>query len=303
MSPTSRLALAATCVGVAAMAAVAAILGIFARGSGEFETVTSAIGETYDMATTGVYANNAQRVVTEGVGWDVVTLVLAVPALLVAAWFVRKGSFRGQLFATGLLGYFFYAYLEYSVTWAFGPLFLLFVAIHAASFLGILGMIWSLATSGAGERLAETFPRRGWAVLNLAMSGLLTLSWLARIRLALNDEPGILLGETTLTVQALDLGLMVPLSVLTAVLVLRRVEVGYLLAAAFGVTYMTMTVAITAMLLSAWAVEGTLEVPPVAIFGLAALSSLVLLARTYRAPTRVGRGAIATRATKPAPVG
>ena len=68
MSRTSRLGLAATCVGVAAMAGVAAIFGIFARGSGEFETVTSAIGETYEMAMTGVYANNAQRVVAEGVG-------------------------------------------------------------------------------------------------------------------------------------------------------------------------------------------------------------------------------------------
>lgn len=303
MSRASRLGLAATCVGVAAMAGLAAILGVFARGSGEVETVTSAIGETYEMAISGVYANNAQRVVAEGVGWDIVTLVLAVPALLVTAWFVRQGSFRGRLFATGLLGYFFYAYLEYSVTWAFGPLFLLFVAIYAASFLGILGMIWSLATSGTGERLAEPFPRLGWAVLNLAMSGLLTASWLGRIRLALNDEPGILLGETTLTVQALDLGLMVPISVIAAVLVLRRVEVGHLLAAAFGVTYLAMTVAITAMLLSAWAVEGTLEVAPVAIFGLAALSSLALVVLTYRAPTRAARAAMATRATTPARVG
>jgi hypothetical protein len=135
------------------------------------------------------------------------------------------------------------------------------------------------------------------------MSGLLTMSWLARIQLALSDEPGILLGETTLTVQALDLGLMVPISVLAAVLVLRRAQVGYLLAAAFGVTYLTMTVAITAMLLSAWAIEGTLEVPPVAIFGLAALSSLVLLVRTYRAPTGVARAAMATRTTRPAPIG
>jgi len=66
---------------------------------------------------------------------------------------------------------------------------------------------------------------------------------------------------------------------------------------------MTMTVAITAMLLSAWVVEGTLEVPPVAIFGIAALSSLVLLVRTYRAPTRAARTGMATRVTKPAPIG
>lgn len=53
---------------------------------------------------TGVYAYNAQRVVAEGVGWDIVTLVLAEPALLVVVPLVAQGSFRGRLFAAGLLG-------------------------------------------------------------------------------------------------------------------------------------------------------------------------------------------------------
>jgi hypothetical protein len=114
------------------------------------------------------------------------------------------------------------------------------------------------------------------------MSGLLTMLWLQRIALALDGEPGLLLGETTLTVQALDLGLVVPMSVLSAVLVLRRIEVGYALAAAYGVTFAVMTAAITGMLLSAWAVEGTLEIVPVAIFGIASLLAVVLLLRTYR---------------------
>lgn len=303
MTRMRRLGLAAICVLVAGMAGVAALVGILARGTGEFVAVTSVRGETYEMATTGVYANNAQRVVAEGVGWDVVTLLLAVPALLVAARFVGLGSFRGRVFALGLLGYCFYAYLEYAVTWAFGPLFLLFVAIYGTSLLGLIGMAWTLIEERTDGDLGAAFPRVGWAALNLAMSGLLTMMWLARIRLALNDEPGILLGETTLTVQALDLGLMVPISVLAAILVLRRSTVGYVLAAAFGVTYLTMTVAITAMLLSAWAIEGTLEIVPVAIFGVAALSSLVLLVRTYRIPAPTGRAAMATRAGRPAPIG
>ena len=90
------------------------------------------------MATDGLYAYNALRLVAEGVGWDVFTLIVIVPALLGLTLWVARGSFRGRLVAVGLLGYFAYMYLEYAVTWAFGPLFALFIAIYAASLLGIV---------------------------------------------------------------------------------------------------------------------------------------------------------------------
>lgn len=137
---------------------------------------------------------------------------MAVPALLLAAPYVARRSFRGRLIATGVLGYFLYQYLEYSVTWAIGPLFLLFIAIYGASLLAIAWIGWSLARDRADDPLGERLPRRGWALLTLGMSGLLTLMWLQRIALARRGEPGLLLGETTLTVQALDLGLVVPTS-------------------------------------------------------------------------------------------
>ena len=131
---TSRSIRRATAVlgaAVAALAAVAAALGAFARGDGTYVTVESVRGEAYEMATTGVYANNALQVVAEGVGWDVFTLVIAAPAMLVAALLAGAGSFRGTVLAAGILGYFVYMYLEYAVTWAFGPLFPLFVGILA----------------------------------------------------------------------------------------------------------------------------------------------------------------------------
>lgn len=67
-------------------------------------------------------------------------------------------------------------------------------------------------------------------------------------------------------------------------MVLRRTQIGYALAAVYGVTFATMTAAITGMLLSAWAVEGTLEIVPVAIFGVTSLMAVLLLLRTYRMP-------------------
>jgi hypothetical protein len=283
MKLSSRFGMAALCAGVAVLAVIASGLGIFARGDGTVETVINERGVSYEMATTGVYAFNAQRVVAEGIGWDIFTLVIAVPALFLAASLVARDSFRGRLFAVGLLGYFFYQYLMYAVTWAFGPLFLLFVVIYTA---GLAGMVWigtSVAREGVAGRFGARFPRRSLAVLNTAIAGLLTLLWVQRVAIALGGDlvAGGLTSETTMTTQALDLGLLVPASIFIAVLAWRRSPAGYALAAAFSVTFVAMALAIVGMLLSAWAVEGALEVAPVAIFGLAATAAVALGMRMY----------------------
>ena len=68
MTTTTRLALAALCAVDALVAGVASALGVFARGDSTFVTVTSARGEIYEMATSGVYADNAQQLVAEAGG-------------------------------------------------------------------------------------------------------------------------------------------------------------------------------------------------------------------------------------------
>jgi hypothetical protein len=290
MSRDSRVGTAALCAGVALLAGIASALGVFARGDGTFETVINERGVPYELATTGVYAYNAQRVVAEGIGWDIFTLVVAVPAMLVAAVLVARGSFRGHLFALGLFGYFFYQYLEYAVTWAFGPLFLLFIVIYTASLAGIVWIGVSVARAGVAGRFSERFPRRSWAVLTVAMATMLTLLWMQRIAIALGGDlvAGGLTSETTMTVQALDLGLVVPTSAFIAVVAWRHSAAGYVLAAAYSVTFVAMALAIVGMLLSAWATEGILEVVPVAIFGVAALAAMALGARMYRSVVSPG---------------
>ena len=108
--------------------------------------------------------------------------------------------------------------------------------------------------------------------------------WLPRIATGLaGDLAGAgLLGTPTLSVQALDLGIVVPLSLATALLVWRRRPAGFLLAALFSVKAMTMAGAIVAMLVSAWLVEGSLEVVPFAIFAGVTLFAGWLAARVLR---------------------
>ena len=277
-------AMAAFAVVVALLAAVAAALGVFARGDGPYETVTSVRGVTYAMATSGVYAYNAQRIVSEGIGWDVFTLFVAVPADVRSGGLRRRGSFRGRLFALGLFGYFFYQYLEYAMTWAFGPLFPLFILIFGASLVGLVWFGANVAGDGIADRFGEDFPGRPFAVVSILMAVLLVVMWTGRIAagLAGDLETAGLQGETTLVVQALDLGFVVPTALLIAALAWRRTAIGHALASVFVVTSIAMSAAIVAMLGSAGVVEGSFELPPILIFGAFLAVMLVLAVRMYR---------------------
>jgi hypothetical protein len=301
---SNRQAAAAVTLATAVASGLAAAIGVLARGDGSVRSMTSVRGETVDVATTGVYAWNAQRVVAEGIGWDLVTLLLVTPMLVAVAWLIARGSFRGLLLGGGLLGYVLYLELEYAVTWAFGPLFVLFVVAFVLALTGLGLVVAELRNVGIADRFDETYPRRGLPVLLVTMASLLTVLWLGRIGQALTAGiDGVLLGETTMTVQALDLMIVVPVSVTIAALVWRGADLGLVAGASFSVTFLAMSAAITSMLLSAWAVEGVPEAPPIAIFGTATVASAWLGERSFRSARSTPAPADVRRATAaPAPV-
>jgi len=261
----------------------AAAFGVFGRGGGETRAVLSVRGESYDMVTTGVYRYNSVRMVAEGVGWDMITLFGAVPALLISLPFIAKRSLRARLFAVGILAYFFYQYLMYAVAWAFGPLFLLFVVAYASSLAAIVWIVSGIEVAGLPRRVKGSFPRRGVAGFCIAIGLLLVVMWAGRIAAAHRGGPeGALLGQTTHVVQAMDLGLIVPLALYTAGLTLSRRPLGFLLAPALMVKAVTMALAICAMLVLAWRAEGAFETVPFAIFACAAGASCWLALSSFR---------------------
>jgi hypothetical protein len=83
------------------------------------------------------------------------------------------------------------------------------------------------------------------------LAGFLTLAWSGRIVPALiaGSPPIGLESYTTLVIQALDLGIIVPVCVLTAILLGRQQPWGYALAAVVLVKGLTMGMALIAMIL------------------------------------------------------
>ncbi len=122
------------------------------------------------------------------------------------------------------------------------------------------------------------------AFFSFIVATVLVSMWMARIVAALrgNLEAGMLLGQTTMVVQALDLGLIVPLALLTGALALTRRPVGYVLAAVLAVKGTALAAAISLMVIRAGLVQGSLEWGGLTIFGTATAVSVWLGSRMWR---------------------
>ena len=118
------------------LAAVASAAGIFLRGDLATKSFVTVRGDTVEYLIGGAYRFNGINVASEGVGWDLVTLFVIVPALAFTLPSLRRGTLRATLLAAGFLVYFLYQYAEYAMALAYGPLFPVYVAIIGLSAVG-----------------------------------------------------------------------------------------------------------------------------------------------------------------------
>jgi hypothetical protein len=264
------------------LAAVASGLGIFLRGDLATQVFRTVRGEEAEILTGGIYRFNGEAVAAEGVGWDIVTLFIVVPAFLLALPALRRGSVRALLFATGVLAYFLYQYAEYAMFLAFGPLFPIYVAIFALSLSGIAILLSHLDLAALAGGVDDRFPRRGAAAFGAFMAILLAGMWLPLIarRVGQTVVPE-LDGATTLVVQAFDLGFLVPVGIFTAVTVWRRLPVGFILAAVVVVKGAAMGAGIAAMLVVEYLVTGVLQIVPIVLFASVSLVCVALGVRVF----------------------
>lgn len=174
----------------------------------------------------------------------------------------------------GLLAYFLYQYAEYAMFLAYGPLFVVYVATFAQSLVGIALLAATLDLAALPADFSVRFPRRAVIGLGIFMALLLGGMWLPLIARTFNEvSVPELAGATTLVVQAIDLGFLVPLGVFTAVTVWRRLPVGFVLAPLVVVKATAMASAIAAMLIVEALATGELALPPLLVFAATALVS------------------------------
>jgi hypothetical protein len=266
------------------LAAIASAAGILLRGDLETRVFTTLRGDAVEYLTDGAYRFNGINMASEGIGWDLVTLLVVVPALALTLPSLLRGTLRGTLLAAGFLVYFLYQYAEYAVGLAYGPLFPVYVGIIALSVSGLALLLSRVDVAALPERFGPHFPRKAMVAFGLYMAILLGGMWVPLIAgtLTATSVPQ-LYGGTTLVVQAFDLGVLVPLGLFTAVTVYRRLPVGYLLSAVVIVKGASIALGIVAMLVVEWLTTGEPQLPPIIIFGLTSIAGLAIAVRMYRA--------------------
>jgi hypothetical protein len=127
-------------------------------------------------------------------------------------------------------------------------LFLVYVTIFGLSLYAFILSMMSFDLTTLPQAFSEQLPR-GWIVgLMFLVGGFLLLAWLGRIipPLLQNQTPA-LENTTTLVIQFMDLGLIVPLAFLGGFLLLRRNAWGYLLSSVMLTKGVTLGLGVSAM--------------------------------------------------------
>ncbi len=253
---------------------VACVLGIWSNhGPGQYQYDTIR-GQTVTVHGKGVYQHMTYEVALQGIGHDVVTLFLGLPALLVFFFWARKGSSRARLLLAGILGYFHVQYLFYMIMGMYNILFLVYVLLAGCTFFALLKVLFSIDTDNLKKRM-PSIPKKfigGFLMVNAAAIALL---WLQIVLTPLFDGtlyPVELAHYTTLIVQGVDLGLFLPLSVICGWLLIKERPLGYLAAPVYCIFLTLHMIALIGKIV-AMGVNGFNIIPVVFIMPMFALLS------------------------------
>jgi hypothetical protein len=264
-------------IGVLALFAAGA--GLFWPGEGPTTMFMSHRGEVVMLYGRGLYRYDTVSMATQARATDLVTLVIGLPLLSIATWLSVRGSLRGRLLLSGTLGYFLYTAMSLAFLAAYNELFLVYVALFSLSLVAFVLSMMAFDLAELPGAFSSRLPRRSIAALLFVAAGFLLLAWLGRILPPLlRGATPALENTTTLVIQAMDLGLVVPLCVLGGMLLLRKHAWGYLLASVALLKMVTLGLAVSAMAITMLWAGLTMSVVELLVFPALTLASLALAA-------------------------
>jgi len=266
------------------LALFAAGAGVFWQGTGDPYLFHTLRGEDVLIRGHGLYRYDTILSSSQEVGQDVVTLLIGIPLLIAGIVLNRKGTLRGHLLLTGAFGYFLYTYGGMSFLTAFNPFFLVYVALFSLSLFGFIISMMNLNVDEVVRHISDGFPCRAISIYFIAIAVFLSLAWLKLVTvpsLAWTPPYG-LESAITLVIQAIDLGVIVPVSIVTATLLLKKSGWGYVLSAVLLIKVIMMGAALISMIIGQ--ILAGVEVPVVTsiFFVLISVSGIIFGILTLR---------------------
>lgn len=186
---------------------------------------------TLAASLTGILKNSIYKPFTPdkmmpgAMSQDIISLLAAI-LLLFCLTGLKRGSLRVLVFWAGLLGYLFYGYALYAFGGIYNILFLPYLAILSLSIFGLIIFFSSLQWNRLNIEIFHKIPRKTIAWFFLFISLMFAIQWFSMILVNIKSstiDPGTIIF-------VLDLTMVLPFLVITALGLFRRRPIFYLFA-------------------------------------------------------------------------
>ncbi len=274
---------------------IATATGIFSsQGPGlyDYESIRGKIISIYGK---GLYQHMSAEVAIQGIAQDYVTLLLGVPLLLISLFLARKNSLRGLFLLSGTLAYFLVTYLFYLAMAMYNRMFLIYVFLLGTSFFAFILTLFSYQVKELPgvSHSEKIFRTAGWFLIaNASLVGLLWLKIVVPPLLDGSIIPAEVQHYTTLIVQGFDLGLLLPMAIVSGMMAIKKHLFGYLFIVIYVIFLSLLMTALSAKILF-MARAGANVIPAVFIMptiNLIAMVFAVLLLRNIKSGAKIHVG-------------
>ena len=240
-----------------------------------------AIAAGSGLLIAGLYRDDP-GLVAQAIGQDAVTIIVALPALIICAFLAGRGSQRARLIWLGVLVYVVYTYASYAFGIRFHPLFLIYVALLGCSTYALIGGLVTTDWAGIQASFTERTPVKAVSIFLVVIAGVFYLMWLSEaVPASLTGIPPQSVqddGTPTNVIHVLDMALLLPALVITAVSLWHKRPMGYTLAAALLAELAFLALAVLSMAVFQARGGESVGIPMAAIFiGLFAVSIGMLI--------------------------
>jgi len=164
---------------------------------------------------------------------DIITLFVVVPLLVITILFSKKSSPRWLMIWIGLLGYMFYNFAFYLFGAVFNIFFLLYAALFSLSAVTLILLLSNSDISNITSMFSKKTPVKVISIYLLLIATGLFLAEMSMVILFLIagtiPETIKLTAHPTSVIFALDLSIVIPVSIMAAFLLWKRNSWGYVM--------------------------------------------------------------------------
>ena len=200
------------------------------------------------------YSREVSSMAAQGVGQDLVNLFIVSPLLLVSLIFMEKNSKTGTFIFGGTVLYVLYTFVIYSFGVHFNNLFLLYCLILGCSLYLFILYIYYVNRMDVKQWFEENIPVKTIGGYFFLIALIFYFLWLSDILPAIiNDTIPESVMEYDLLVNpvhVLDLAVALPALIITAILLIKKNQLGYILTPVLLVFTILLTIALAAMIIS-----------------------------------------------------